>query len=128
MKKKNEYKVWLREAEEDFNSSLNMLKNNEYIWSLFILHLSMEKLLKAIWLKKIKTLPPKTHNLVLLAKELGLSLTKREQELLIEITRFNILVRYPDNEPNFRKICNKKFTQRYIKEGQLLFEKLKKTL
>ena len=39
-------------SEEDFKTLLNLYESKSYNWSLFIEHISIEKLLKALYVKK----------------------------------------------------------------------------
>ncbi len=120
-----EYDRWLKESEADLKSAENMLKTKEYVWALFVGHISIEKLLKAIWIKQQGKLPPKTHNLAFIANQLELNITKEDIKHLADITRFNILVRYPDNEEKFREICNKEFASHQISIIKGLYGKLR---
>ncbi len=55
----------------------NMLKTGRYIYVLFMCHLSVEKLLKALYEVVLKKIPPKTHNLVYLSKSIGLQIPEK---------------------------------------------------
>ena len=43
---------WISSSDDNYNSMLNIFKSGEYMWSLFVGHLVIEKLLKAYYVKK----------------------------------------------------------------------------
>lgn len=51
MEKKDMIDYWVKTSDNDYNTMLNLLKSKDYQWSLFIGHLVIEKLLKAIYVK-----------------------------------------------------------------------------
>ncbi len=82
----------LQAAESNFKSC-------HYDWSLFIGHLVIEKILKAHWVKFNQQLnPPRTHNLVRLAKQSNIELTAEIESFLDVVTTFNISTRYAEHK------------------------------
>ena len=67
MNKQESIDFWLTSSEENFRSMNNMFKSREYMWSLFIGHLVIEKLLKAYYVKMVDSNVPRTHDLLKLA-------------------------------------------------------------
>ena len=49
---------WVASAEENFRSMQNMFNNGEFVWSLFVGHLGIEKLLKASYVQRVDTVAP----------------------------------------------------------------------
>jgi HEPN domain-containing protein len=47
MTKEEHIKHWLDISDDNYKSMINMFKSKEYMWSLFVGHLVLEKLLKA---------------------------------------------------------------------------------
>ena len=47
MEKQKIIESWISSADDNYKSMVNMFNAREYIWSLFIGHLVIEKLLKA---------------------------------------------------------------------------------
>lgn len=107
---------WLNSANADLKAMESLFKNGHYVWALFLGHLVIEKLLKAVYVKNIGTNVPYIHNLVRLAEEARFELTEEQKDFLAEITTFNIKSRYPDYKGRFYKRASKKFTEHYIKE------------
>jgi HEPN domain-containing protein len=92
----------------------DMYKTKHYDWALFMGHLSIEKLLKAVYLKNIDENPPLIHDLRRLAEKANLSLTAEQQILLDSISRFNIRARYDDYKQTFYKLCTIQFANEWI--------------
>ncbi len=61
---------WIESSDRDYESMKKNYETKQYTWALFIGHLTIEKLLKALYAKinKINPYPPKIHNLVILAE------------------------------------------------------------
>jgi HEPN domain-containing protein len=79
--------------------------------------LVLEKILKALYVQANNNqLPPKTHNLIKLARRSNLNLTKEQEIFLDEVNDFNLEVRYPQYKNEFHKKCTKKFTANYYQK------------
>ena len=60
---------WTETSDNDFNTMLILYNSQSYHWALFIGHISIEKLLKAYYVKKNRNHAPFTHNLYRLAEQ-----------------------------------------------------------
>jgi HEPN domain-containing protein len=114
MKNDTIIEAWINSSEKDFLTMNDMYKTNHYDWALFMGHLTIEKLLKALYLKITGNHPPLTHDLRRLAEEMNLSLTEERQIQLDSISRFNIRTRYDDYKQSFYKLCTVKFTDEWV--------------
>jgi HEPN domain-containing protein len=115
VKKEELIKYWIDASELDFRAMDNLYASKDYVWSLFLGHLVIEKLLKAFAAKNNLAAIPKIHDLNKLAKTAGLNLTEPLKDSFDIITSFNIEARYPDYKHLFYKKCNNKFTSSNIK-------------
>lgn len=105
---------WVEQSDRDVPAMESLFSNGHYMWALFIGHLVTEKLLKAYYIKKVDTDVPYIHNLAKIANLAGLTLTKEQEEFLIEVTDFNLKARYEDHRHRFYKKATQEFAQRYI--------------
>ncbi len=105
-----------------------MFNAGEYVWSLFIGHLAIEKLLKAYYVKNVELKLPKIHDLYKLAIKSNLSLTEEQKDSLQYITLFNIETRYEDYKKDFHKKCTKDFALINIEKIKGLREWLKQKI
>jgi len=93
---REEATLLLNQAKKDFEAGIVNLNNNLLFVAAFLFQQAAEKSLKALWITKLKKLPPLTHNLVRLAEELGAN------ENIIKcakiLTPHAILSRYPTRD------------------------------
>jgi len=120
--KKQTIQYWLESAEDDWKVSNHLFEKGDYPYSLFFGHLTIEKILKAIYVDRLNESPPYTHCLVFLAEKISLNLTMEQLELLETITDFNMEARYPDEKFSFKKRCTKDFSEKYLNDIQVFRE------
>ncbi len=112
-------------AERDWKVAQKLFRGKDYAYSLFFCHLSIEKLLKAIIVKKTDKAAPFMHNLTKLAEVAGLPVDKDIAGSLDEITDFNIAARYDDEKHAFYKKATKQFSEKYFKISEKIYVWLK---
>jgi len=105
---------WVNSSNNDLATMNDMYKTKHYDWALFMGHLSIEKLLKAVYFKNTEEHPPLIHDLRRLAEKSNLLLTEEQQIQLDSITRFNIRTRYDDYKQSFYKLCTVEFTNEWM--------------
>lgn len=116
MNKKESIRYWRKSAKEDWKVVKHLFEKRDYSYSLFLSHLTIEKILKAIYVDRLNDTPPYTHRLIHLAEKASLELTDEQSELLETITDFNLEARYPDEKFAFKNKCTKSFTENYLKK------------
>ena len=109
-------KHWVETSEDDFNTMLTLYHSKSYGWALFLGHISTEKLLKALFVKRFKEHAPFTHNLYRLGELIGLDMTDEYADWLDEITSFNLNARYDDYKKEFHKLCTPDYTKNWIEK------------
>jgi len=91
------------------------------VFSLFCLHLALEKIIKAIWVKNNKeNFPPKIHHLVRLLEETPVEMDDKDLIFLNDMNKFNIEGRYPDYRGNIYKVCAKSFTEGMFEKAKVI--------
>ena len=114
MKLKEHVNHWLDSAEHDWDTAKSLFSSGKYDWCLFIGHLVLEKILKALFVQDNNNqLPPKTHNLIKLARNTNIDLTEEQEFLLDVVNDFNLEARYPQFKNEFYKRCTREFTKEY---------------
>ncbi len=108
---------WIESSDEDYDTMMYMKVGKKNTWCLFMGHLVIEKLLKALYAKNNKNAPyaPKSHDLLHLAEKTDLELTDRQEDLLDTITRFNMNARYDDYKKEFYLKCTDEYTEQQLK-------------
>ena len=117
---------WLKTAEHDYDTMLALFKSKRYSDSLFFGHIVLEKILKALVVKKTKKQAKYTHNLLILLKKAGMKniFTKKDIKLLGIVNDFNLRTRYPDYKLKFYKKATKIYTEKYLFCIKNLYKKI----
>jgi len=121
-------KYWTESADNDFNTMHVLFNSKSYNWALFMGHITIEKLLKAYFVKKNKNHAPYTHNLYRLAELCELEINEELTDWLFKITTFNINARYDDYKQEFYAICTRDFTIEWMAKIKKLQQWIKKML
>lgn len=120
---------WLKSALLDWERVESMYINNDIVGSLFFVHLSLEKILKAHWVKhNTKDIPPKTHNLSILYIQCNLDLIKDDVLFLEGVNAFNLEARYPDYKFSLYKFYTKENTKEIIIQAKKILQCLQEKL
>ena len=101
---------WMTESADDLRVADHLVEKGDYSYALFFGHLATEKLLKAVFTRKLAAHAPPVHNLIRLARLAHLELSPEREEFLMVITAFNLEARYPDMQRSFRRQCTPEFT------------------
>ena len=121
-------KHWVDTSEEDYKTMLSLYNSRAFSWSLFLGHISVEKLLKAYYVNRFKKHAPFTHNLYRLAELNELELSEKYADWLDEITSFNLNARYDDYKREFNTICTPEFTSDWINNIKTIRKWIKQML
>ncbi len=121
-------KHWIETSDDDFNTMLTLYNSGSYGWALFLGHISTEKLLKALYVKRFKEHAPFTHNLFRLGELIGLDISDEYADWLDEITSFNLNARYDDYKKEFYKHCTHDFTREWIERIKIIRSWIKRML
>jgi len=92
---REEARLFWEQAVEDLKTAKVLLDNNRFYAAAFFSHQAAEKALKALYIETKREIPPRTHSLIRLVRELGIS----EEEIVdaaIDLTPEYIVARYPD--------------------------------
>lgn len=111
---------WIESADKDFKTMLDLFETKNNSWSLFMGHLVVEKLLKALYVKQKNEYPPLIHDLRRICEKANIELDINQQTTFDSISRFNINARYDDYKQSFYLLCTESFTAEW-------FEKIKET-
>jgi HEPN domain-containing protein len=120
---------WKREAERNWETALYLQKGNQRVMALFMLHLVIEKLFKAHWVKdNIENQPPRTHDLQNLHNQTELDLPAEQYDYLAIVNQWNIDTRYPDYKEKIYSVATEEYVatqlDKILKLKTCLLEKL----
>lgn len=119
---------WLEGAQYDLGVANAMFKSKKYPYALFMGHLALEKILKALIVKNRKTHAPFTHSLPYLAENSKHEIPEAILVKLREFMEFHFEARYPHTTKVFYKKCTKAFTSKKLEEIREVFKWVKAKL
>jgi HEPN domain-containing protein len=116
---------WARSSKQDLRVASMLLTNRKTRHGLFFMHLSMEKLLKALVCKTTQQPAPRIHSLPSLAERAGVALDPQQTKFLGRFDLFNIAGRYPEG---VRDLPRSPEAQKLAKEFRKIYRCLEKQL
>lgn len=105
------YDYWFHEAGYSWEVAKSLLESKKYPECLFFCHLTLEKILKAIIVVVTKQHAPPIHDLKNLLSKTKLMPTKIQIDEISKYTDFYLSGRYDEYKMNFRKKCDKRYTE-----------------
>ena len=120
-------KYWSKGSKKDFQVAQDLFGLKHYAHCLFFCHLSVEKLLKGMVVKRTNDFAPYIHDLRELAERANVELNSEQEKILDKIFSFNIAGRYAEAKLEFYKNNdNKKYAQEYLEITNNILKWLKK--
>ena len=120
---------WRESAGRDFEVAQGLVKLGHYAYALFFCHLTLEKMLKAVYVAKHEKHAPFTHDLAALLRESGLSFTEETLKECAIITQFNMQTRYPEQKSEiYQKFNNREYSEKYLAISTKLLSWFKESL
>jgi len=119
---------WVETSDNDFQTMHILFRSKTYHWALFTGHISLEKMLKAFFVKQHRKHAPFTHNFYRLAELGGLYISEEYADWLFKITTFNLNARYDDYKKEFYDTCTANFAKEWIEKIKLLLQWIKQML
>lgn len=111
MEQQKQIEYWKKASEMDLQSAIDIYESGKnFHFSLFLCHLSIEKILKALVVKFTNDFPPKSHNLLRLVELCRIDCDDETLTLLEELSQFQLSTRYPDELFSVHKLATKEFT------------------
>jgi HEPN domain-containing protein len=88
-------------------------------------HLAVEKALKGLFWKKLDIIPPKTHDLMLLLRKIGLQPEAELKEFLVQLTEAQVATRYPEDFRRLQEEFHRMAVLEILKKSQEVIEWIK---
>lgn len=115
---------WVDSSAKDYRTMENLIESGDYNWAMFLGHLVIEKLLKAIYVKVHRKHAVYGHDLLRITSSLDLDVDPIKEEWLDTLTTFNLNARYDNYKQDFYKLC----TQEFALEWKSKIEQLRQWL
>ena len=124
--KNKQVKEWFIQSDYDLETADAMLKTGRFVYCIFMCHLTLEKALKGLIVKKFDKVPSKIHNLIFLADELNLELAEEQLKFIYKLNNLSITTRYPEELKKLIKIFNFKTTEQILNTTKEIQQWIKK--
>jgi len=121
-------KEWFLQADYDMDTAQYMFDGRRYFYCIFMCHLSIEKALKGLYRAKLKSDPPKIHNLLYLAQKVQLTLPPALQEVVFMLNRVSVPTRYPEELRSMSGLYDQRKTETILTESRKVVAWLKTQL
>ncbi len=121
---------WLELARYDLETASAMLAGGRYLYVAFTCQQSIEKLLKALFVKKKGRTPPYTHNLLKLCEDAGIMTELNENQLsfIEQLCSYYIQSRYTEELHRLSSMLTKDTTSLLYRETGELFSWLRQKI
>ena len=126
--KKSLVAYWVQSAQEDWAAYEALRRAKRYAQALFFLHLTLEKLLKAIVVQESGHHAPMTHSLPYLLGKTSLECPDHYIDHFAAFSKFNMASRYPDEKLAFYQSIDKAASLHWHKIGSELKKWLENSL
>jgi HEPN domain-containing protein len=116
MTREEKVQYWLDIVAEDLDLGEFLFQNRRWLYSVFMCHQVIEKMLKAYWTATCDDVPPYIHEHRLLAERCGLygKMSDEQRDFLQEIRPMNIEARYPDYKHSIANMLNEEKVRKII--------------
>jgi HEPN domain-containing protein len=116
---------FIASAEYDLQTAEHMLNTGRYIYVVFMCHLSIEKMLKALSSEATNKTAPKTHNLIYLIKLAGINFREDHFEFVSKLNNASVVTRYPEDFQNLIEAYPEDIAASYLQQTKEIIEWLK---
>src|SRR4030042_3129996 len=116
---------WIDSSDYDFITADHMLQTERHIYVVFMCHLAIEKLLKAILHEVTGSPPPKTHDLIYLLKLADVHMPDYLLEFTGKVNSASIVTRYPEDLSKILSAYSAVVARDYFNKAREVLEWLK---
>lgn len=107
---------WIEISEYDLDTASAMQTTGRYLYVGFMCHQSIEKILKAVFVKVHNSTPPFIHSLIRLAEKIQLisQLSNEQLDFLDELEPMNLNARYPAHKDQLYKLIDQNKSKYFL--------------
>ncbi len=126
----DQIQYWLELSEYDIETAEAMLKSKRYLYVGFMAHQSVEKILKACYVKNKGEAAPFSHSLSYLAKKAEIydSFSEEQRSFIDILEPMNIECRYPTHKDQLMSSLTQERCKEILKHSKELQRWIKKRL
>jgi HEPN domain-containing protein len=122
-------KNWVATSNYDIQTAAAMYKAGRYLYVVFMSHLAIEKMLKALLAHKYpENVPPKIHNLINLSQRAEIALPENLNDFLQRLDNVSVVTRYPEDLRTLSKEFNQDTAKLILTDTKRMIKWLKQHL
>ena len=88
-------------------------------------HLSLEKVLKGLFMKRLNDIPPKLHDLIYFVDKISLTLKDSHLDFLMSLNRMSVITRYPEDLRSMIKLFSQEQTNEIYEQTKSIQQWIK---
>ena len=116
MEQQLKYEEWFFQSDYDLETAQFMLQSGRNIYCIFMCHLSLEKALKGLFIKRLNQHPPELNDLICFVEKLKLKLEKEQEDFLIWLNKMADTTCYPEDLRDMLKMFPSKQTDDILRQ------------
>jgi HEPN domain-containing protein len=116
---------FLGSAGYDLQTAEHMFETGRYIYVIFMCHMTIEKMLKAISAEVTEKTPPRTHNLIYLTKLTGVHFAEDHFEFIAKLNNTSVVTRYPEDFQKLVEAYPEDIAKAYLHQTKEIIEWLR---
>jgi len=97
MEQQLKYEEWFFQSDYDLETARDLLQGGRYIYCIFMCHLSLDKALIGLHIKRFSQQPPKIKDLKCYLKKLGIEPEEMYLEFISWLNKLGIIALYPED-------------------------------
>jgi HEPN domain-containing protein len=109
----------------DLTTAKHMFETGRHVYVIFMCHMAIEKLMKAIVAEVTDKVPPKTHNLIYLIKLANLNVPQDIFDFIAKINNASVVTRYPEDFKRLIEDYPEDIAKEYLKNTKKALQWLK---
>ena len=113
---KSRYEEWYFQSDYDLGTAIDMLKSGRSVYCIFMCHMSLEKALKGLLIKRTGEFPSKSHSLIYFIEKIGLELSEAHYEFIYTLNNISVPTRYPDDLRKLFTLYTKERTESILQQ------------
>lgn len=121
MDKKEKIEYWLDIADYDLETAKAMLKSGRYLYVVFMCQQALEKAIKAFYIHRCDSEPPKSHNLAFIFNQCGVTASAETMTLFTILSAHYINNRYPEYTHKLSTMLDRAKAQEYLTNTEKTF-------
>ena len=90
---------WFITSENDIETATILITSKKYTEGMFFCHLSIEKIIKALIVKKTENIPVRSHDLFYLIGIAEIEITEEQSDFIQILMKYQLEGRYPEFYP-----------------------------